>query len=160
MKKRTIGILSTFAGAVAGAIGGAAATEKILGRIDYRQLANKHLAIMKLYDQWIRTKQEGKSVVDYFHNNEIKSIAIYGMSFVGQRLYEELKDSDIKVNYAIDKNASSIYADIDVIDPDGDLPTTDAIIVTAIYFFNEIEEILVKKTNSKILSFEDILYEI
>ena len=82
------------------------------------------------------------------------------MSFVGQRLYEELKDSDIKVSYSIDKNAASIYADIDILDPNDVLPQTDAIVVTAVYFYNEIEEMLEKKTDAKILSFEDILYEI
>lgn len=160
MKKGTIGVLSALAGALVGTIGGTIVVEKGLGKTDYQQLANKHLAIMRLYDQWLQIKQEKKSVMEYFHNNNIKSIAIYGMSFVGQRLYEELRESDIEVSYAIDKNAASIYADIDIITPDDVLPQTDAIVVTAVYFFNEIEEMLEKKTDAKILSFEDILYEL
>lgn len=160
MKKSTIGILSALIGAAAGAAGGISVTRKALGGTDYQQLANKHLAIMKLYDQWMRTKQEGKSVINYFHNNGIGSIAIYGMSFVGQRLYEELRDSDIEVRFAIDKNAESIYCDIEVIDPNDDFPDADAIVVTATYFFNEIEEMLENKVDTRILSFEDILYDI
>lgn len=160
MKKGTIGVLSALAGVAAGIIGGTVAAEKVLGKTDYQQLANKHLAIMKLYDQWIQTKQEGKTIIDYFHDNDIKSLAIYGMSFVGQRLYEELKESDIEVSYAIDKNAASIYADIDILDPNDVLPQTDAIVVTAVYFYNEIEEMLEGKTDARILSFEDILYEL
>ena len=98
-------------------------------------------------------------MVEYFHQNHINSIAVYGMSFVGQRLYEELKDSDITISYAVDKNAAGIYADVDILTPDDDLPQTDAIVVTAVYFFNEIEELLEEKTTAKILSLEDILYE-
>ena len=157
MKKGTIGILSALAGALVGTIGGSIIIEKGLGKTDYQQLANKHLAIMELYDQWVKTKQEKKSVTDYFHNHNIKSVAIYGMSFVGQRLYEELKDSDIKVSYSIDKNAASIYADIDILDPNDVLPQTDAIVVTAVYFYNEIEEMLSKKTDIPIISLEDIV---
>lgn len=160
MKRRTASILSTLAGMTVGVIGGVAATGKILGRDENQQLANKHLAIMKLYDRWMETKQEGKSVIDFFHANNIKSIAIYGMSFVGQRLYEELKNSDINVRYCIDKNATSIYADIEIVSPEDELEEVDAIVVTAIYFYNEIEEQLETKTDIEIMSLEDILFEL
>ena len=159
MKKSISGVIAALAGVAVGAAGGTIIAGKALNKTDYQQLANKHLAIMKLYDQWMQTKQEGKSVVDYFHQNDINSIAIYGMSFVGQRLYEELKDSDITIRYAVDKNAAGIYADVDILTPDDDLPQTDAVVVTAVYFFNEIEELLEEKTDARILSFEDILYE-
>lgn len=159
MKKITGNVIAALAGAAAGAVGGSILAGKALNKTDYQQLANKHLAIMKLYDQWLQTKQEGKSMVEYFHQNHISSIAVYGMSFVGQRLYEELKDSDITISYAVDKNAAGIYADVDILTPDDDLPQTDAIVVTAVYFFNEIEELLEEKTTAKILSLEDILYE-
>lgn len=160
MKKGTVSILSTLTGVAVGAIGGAVATGRILGRDESQQLANKHLAIMKLYDRWMQTKQEGKSIIDYFHEHDIKSIAIYGMSFVGQRLYEELKNSDISVPYCIDKNATSIYTDIDIVSPEEELEDVDAIIVTAIYFYNEIEEQLETKTDIEIMSLEDILFEL
>ena len=159
MKKITGNVIAALAGAAAGAVGGSILAGIALNKTDYQQLANKHLAIMKLYDQWLQTKQEGKSMVEYFHQNHINSIAVYGMSFVGQRLYEELKDSDITISYAVDKNAAGIYADVDILTPDDDLPQTDAIVVTAVYFFNEIEELLEEKTTAKILSLEDILYE-
>lgn len=160
MKKGTVSILSTLTGVAVGAIGGAVATGRILGRDESQQLANKHLAIMKLYDRWMQTKQEGKSIIDYFHEHDIKSIAIYGMSFVGQRLYEELKNSDISVRYCIDKNATGIYTDIDIVSPEDELEDVDAIIVTAIYFYNEIEEQLGAKTDIEIMSLEDILFEL
>ena len=62
--------------------------------------------------------------------------------------------------YAIDKNSDKIFASIDVLSPDDSLPEVDAVIVTPIFFFDEIEEVLVTKTEADILSIEDILYEV
>ena len=42
--------------------------------------------------------------------NVYKEIAIYGMSYLGERLADELAGSDITVKYAIDRNADNIYA--------------------------------------------------
>ena len=44
--------------------------------------------------------------------------------------------------------------------PDDSLPEVDVIIVTAITFFDEIEELLIQKTDADIISMEDILYEV
>ncbi len=114
--------------------------------------------MVKLYDQWFATKQEGKSVADYLKNEGIKTVAIYGMSFMGQRLYEELKNSGIEVKYGIDKNGDKICTDIDVVSPEYDLEAVDVIIVTAFCFFDEIEGFLMEKTDSRILSLEDLVY--
>ena len=91
----------------------------------YKNLAEKDKDLVFLLEQWIKKKQEGKDLAEYFQKNGIKSIAIYGMSFVGERLYEELKDSEIKIRYAIDKSANGIYVNIDVISPDDKLPEVD-----------------------------------
>ena len=65
-----------------------------------------------------------------------------------------------KVKYIIDKNADCIYSDVDVITPDDDLEQVDVIVVTAIYYFDEIEEMLSQKVDYPIISLEDILYEV
>lgn len=82
------------------------------------------------------------------------------MSYAGETLVEELKDSNIEVKYGIDKNADSMYIDVDVLTIEDDLESVDAIVVTAITFFDEIEEKLSEKMDCPIISLEDILYEI
>lgn len=82
------------------------------------------------------------------------------MRELGEHLYEELNGSDITVTYAIDKNADAIYAEVAVVTPDDTLEPVDVIVVTAITFFDEIEEILAEKVDCPIVSLEDILYEI
>ena len=162
MKKGTVACLSSLLGVMGGVVAGGSivAKKKNVEEEKWKQMSNKHLTLMLLLNQWLITKQDGKSILDYFHRNGIKSIAIYGMSYVGERVYDELKDTDVTVKYAIDKNAENIYADVDIILPDEDMEYVDAIIVTPVLFFDEIEEMLSSKMTCPIISLEDILYQI
>jgi len=116
-------------------------------------------------NQWLRHKNEKKSIREYFINNNYDTIAIYGMGELGNRLYEELKSTDIKVAYFIDKNAEEIYYGLD------DIPVVgleeierqdkvDVIIVTPIYDFDSIEESLSEyNIDADIVSLEEVIYE-
>lgn len=158
MKKQIISILSGLTGAAIGAIvmGKASSTESN----KKKELSDKHLALFMMMNQWVRVKQEGKSVVDYLKQHNFTTIAVYGMSYAGERLVEEVKGSEIEVAYGIDKNAGGIYADIEVVTPDEHLEEVDAVIVTSIFFMDEIERDLSAKLSCPILSLEDILYEL
>lgn len=156
-------------GFIGGLLIGAVITYKIVKKSMREQLyktqklADKHLAIMNLLSMWLQNKENGLKIEDYLKERKIKKIAIYGMSFVGERLYDELEHSDIEVVYCIDKNANNIYKDIDVLSPDSELEkkeSVDAIIVTAFMFFDEIEANLKEKVNIPILSIDDIVYSL
>lgn len=82
------------------------------------------------------------------------------MSYVGETLVDELKNSNITVLYGIDQKADSIYADVDIVFIEDELQEVDAIVVTAITFFDEIEEKLSGKVDCPIISLDDILYEV
>lgn len=162
MKKGLGGVFSTLAGMAAGAVAGGIAAGTVSSK-KIKELMDGHAKVHELYmafDQWLRIRQEGKTLVDFFERNNYKTVAIYGMKELGERLYDELQNSGITVKYIIDKNADTIYADVDVITPDDDLEPVDVIVVTAIYFFDEIEELLSEKVNYPIVSLEDILYEV
>lgn len=160
------GLLSTIVGVVAGvtagAVGGAAVAGKAIGENadKYREMSGKHLALFLLMNEWLIAKQEGKSITEYFEKNSYKSIAVYGLSYVGERVLDELKDSGIEVKYGIDKNADSIFSDIEVYHPEDELPEVDAIIVTPVFFFDEICNVLNKKVTCPIISMEEVLHEI
>lgn len=124
-------------------------------------IANKNLAIINLLSMWLQNKEYGLKIEDYLKEQKIKKIAIYGMSYVGERLYDELEHSDIEVVYCIDKNANNIYKDVEVFSPTEDLDQNiDAIIVTAFTFFEEIEKDLEKKINVSIISIDDIVFSL
>lgn len=127
--------------------------------IECKEMSDKHLTLMLLMNQWLKIKQDGEEIEDYFYDNEIKTIAIYGMSYAGERLYEELKNTDIEVRYAIDRNCEGIYTDIDVLSVDEEFPAVDAIVVTPVFYFKEIKNMLQKKTDCRIVSLEDVIYK-
>lgn len=162
MKKGFGGVCAALVGMMAGAIAGGAATGSASSK-RINELTEGHLKVHELYmafDQWLRVRQEGKTLVEYFERQGYKTVAIYGMKELGERLYDELQGSGITVKYIIDKNADSIYADVEVVTPDEKLEPVDVIVVTAIYYYDEIEEMLSDKVDYPIVSLEDILYEV
>lgn len=158
MKKGVISIVSMLIGAAAGV----GFVKKNLGEklTHAQQMSNKHLALFQMMNQWVKVKQEGKNLSSYFEKNGYRKIAIYGISYAGETLMEELKNTKVEVAYGIDKRADSLYADIDIVSMDDSLDEVDAIVVTAITFFDEIEEKLLEKVDCPIISLEDILYEV
>ncbi len=158
MNKGFVAVLSSLAGAVAGA--GVTVKKESAKTLKQKEYAEKHLALFLMMNQWVRVKQENKSIVEYLEKKGYKEIAIYGMNYAGETLLAELAGSKVSVKYGIDKNADSIYSDIDVVTPDEELLNVDAVIVTAITYFDEIEEKLAEKMKCPILSLEDILYEV
>ena len=158
MKKGTVGVLATLLGAVAGA----AASGVVVGKnVDKKsQKVDKFKSYYNMLNQWLILKQEGKNLEQFFIDNDYNSIAIYGMGEMGNRLYEELKNTSIEVKYAIDKNAESTYSELKVLDVEDDLTPVDAIIVSAIFAFDEIEEKLTEVVDYPVVSLEDVVYEI
>lgn len=162
MKKGISTIITALGSAAIGVTAGIMGTTKTLRKeIKEKQgFSEKHLEMFLLMNQWVKVKQEGKRLEDYFEKNGYKSIAIYGMSYIGERLFEELKDGNIAVKYGIDKRTDGIYLDIDIVTANDDLEPVDAVIVTPIYFFKEIKAALSGKVDCPIISIEDILYNL
>ena len=162
MKKGSVSAISTLVGAIFGAVAGTLATLKASDNTveKTKNLSDKHLALFMMMNQWVKVKQEGKNLSEYFEKQGYKKIAIYGMSYAGETLVSELENTSVQILYGIDKNADSIYANIDVFSIEDSLEEVDAVIVTAITFFDEIEEELSTKFSCPIISLENVLYEI
>lgn len=156
MKKGAISVFSAFVGALAGA--GAVGKAERDKRKKAEKLSGKFLAMFHMMNQWVKVKQEGKNLSSFFEKNNYRKVAIYGMSHIGETLLEELRGTEIEVAYGIDKRVLSSHADIKIVLPE-ELPgRVDAIVVTAIDFFDEIEEMLREKVECPIISIEDIVF--
>lgn len=159
MKIKVTSVLSALAGIIAGA--GAVKYKEKIKVNKLKEMSNKHLSLFLMMNQWVEVKQEGKNLSKYFEDKGYKNIAIYGMSYAGQTLVKEIKGTGITVSYGIDKNAGSIrYGDVNILSMDDDWEAVDAIVVTAITFYGEIEKELSRRIDCPIISLEDILWDI
>lgn len=121
---------------------------------------NKYEQYYKLLNQWLKAKMYGHSAAEYFNDLGYKNIAIYGMADLAQRLIDDLLDSDIKVQYGIDRDAACASAVIDeVYSPDDCLPMVDVIVVTPFIDFYNIKSSL-EKYGVPIISIEEVVWSI
>lgn len=107
---------------------------------------------------WLHMIHDKGNVKEYFVKNEYKTIAIYGMKELGECLYDELKVTDIEVRYVIDTNTQLFYDGVKIVSPNENLENVDVIVVTAVYYYEEIKRKLNKKVNCPIVSLLDVVY--
>ena len=123
----------------------------------YQEQMDKILLYYNILNMWLEMKQKGKSGIAYLQEKRIKRIAIYGMKELGERFYEEIKNTGIEVVCVIDKNPDDVIGDFVVISPEEEIPDVDAIIVTAEYYFPEISNQLKEKVNCPVYSLLGVL---
>lgn len=152
-------------GVMAGLIGGIGYLNRKFLKETQEKL-KKQSAYYALAQQWLVNKNEGKSIDSYFKNFQYKNIAIYGIGTLGELFFEEIKHSDLKISYFIDKNCNELFCaadEIATISPDqiSSQEQVDAIIVTPISSFDEITDDLIKAgVTCEIVSLEDVIYDI
>lgn len=122
-----------------------------------QDVSDKHLTLYLMLYQWIKLKQDGNSIASYLNRNEYNKIAIYGMSYVAELLIRELSKSNIQVVYGLDRKITGSFWGVDIYSTDESLPKVDAVIVTAVTFFDDIEKQLAPKVDCPIISLEDII---
>jgi hypothetical protein len=130
------------------------------------QMDEKYVQLVKykeyfdLANRWLYLMEANKTLKDFFAYNNYNKIAIYGMGDFGKHLFEELKDTEIQVEYCIDKGIRNYKKGVQIVDPTESLSTVDAIIVTPIMEYQTIKEDLEKKINCPIISLKQVIYEL
>lgn len=125
-----------------------------------RENAWKYECLFSLMSCWLALKQKNVSVAGYFKEKHYSHVAIYGMGRMGLRLQDELEDQGIWIDYAIDRNKENLRQGVKLVSPDEELYEADAVIVTAVDSFYEIEKLLRGKLSCPILSLEDLIYDV
>ena len=123
------------------------------------KLAEKNRTQFFVTIQWLKLWQTGRNISNYLSERGYKRVAIYGMSYTGERVLFELKNAGIEVVYGIDKRAGGVASEINILLPDDDLPCVDAVIVSEAYFLEEVKEMLNGKLSCPIVSLEEVVYE-
>lgn len=143
------------------------AYNKPSGKIAYYKRArsicgftDKNLFYLHLLDKWMRLRENRCSVAEYLSVRNYGSVAIYGYGLLGKHLYKELIDSDINIKYLIDRQGEQLNINVKVYLPSEIMPKVDAVLVSAVYDYDEIYRLLRDKKIGKILSLETILSEL
>lgn len=126
-----------------------------------RKENSKNRVLVRLFDIWMMADTK-KKIDQFLFDKEIMSIVIYGMSTLGVRLFKRLENSDkVKVSYALDYNPQINVPGIEVYTPGSEKKeNVDAVIVTAVFSFDEIKKMLLESGYKKIYAIDEMLYEI
>lgn len=107
--------------------------------------------------KWIELKQKGYHMAEYFNQRHIESIAIYGMALLGQRLYDELEDSDIKIRYLIDRQPDAMSSVLEFVTLSEKKLEVDAIVVTVAAAERQIVEEIRSMGYRNVIGLSDVL---
>jgi len=157
MKKLLWSIFDFILGFVTGNITGIKCLEK---KIVKRE---KEIYRFRIYydmlRKWIEAKQKGKSLEDLLLEKGYKNIAVYGIGEIGILLLDELKNTSINVVYGIDKSDIVQNGNLEIVKPQGELKKVDAIIVSAVFVYDEIAAMLESLVDCPIVAMDDLIYE-
>lgn len=110
---------------------------------------------------WLEALYRGHRASEYFTDLGYKSIAIYGMGDLANRLLDDLAGSEVRVCYGIDRDAAGTVCGMEnVYGPEDRLPGVDVIVVTPFYAFEAIRKELEKKVSCPIVSIEEVIWSI
>lgn len=128
--------------------------KKIIRKDEEIRKINVNNSLLK---DWLIVRQNGINLADWLEVNGIYKIVIYGYGILGKAFFVEMQNSNVEVLAIADKNYKNIYANVPVVGVDS-IPECDAIIVSVINYYDEIEQQLVTKCRYPIISLEDVIY--
>lgn len=128
-------------------------------KLKNQEIIPKDTLYLHTLHYWFEIKEKNISLENYFKENNFKKIAIYGYGIFAKHLIEELKDSEILIEYIIDKRVG-VCTKKPVYSPQDQLPDADAVIVCSFYYYKEIFGVLRKKGINNIVSFDTIINEL
>lgn len=121
----------------------------------------KYFRWYALLNAWIYVKNNKTiSFENFFVDRGCNHIAIYGCGELGCRLFEELKNTSVRVLYMIDRNAVNIRYKCEIISITDFInreERADAVVVTPIHDYEEIKQDLMAKISTEIFSLEEVI---
>lgn len=139
--------------------------EKLQGAI--RKATESHIKLLSkfqkmffVYDDWLQMQEQGLYIYDYLKKHGVGSVAIYGDSYIGKRLYHNLRTKGINVGYFIDLNAVYLKEEIPVYVPSASLPLVDLVIICLVEGVENIKRDMAVVSNARIYSIVELLHDI
>lgn len=127
---------------------------------DHIKILSKFQKMFFVYDAWMNLYEQGVFIEDYLVENGIHSVAVYGFSYLGKRLYRSFNQGKICVKYFIDINAEYLMQGaIPIYRPEGHLPETDMIIISLVEDVDNIGRKLAELSDAKICGITELFSE-
>ncbi|MDE6662374.1 MAG: PIG-L family deacetylase [Lachnospiraceae bacterium] len=128
------------------------------GTVELEKKLQKSVLFYWILTRWMDLKIRGYGIADILNKLKYNNIAVYGYAELGQLLCKELVDTKVHVSYLLDKRVKDTgIENLPVYVPQSGLPKVDAIVVTAVYYFDEIEKELLQMGYKNIISFRNLL---
>ncbi len=135
-----------------------AVTDTIYEDEQMQQKIEKYGSYITLLDRWMTLREEHQHLADYLKKYHYEAVAVYGVGVLGRHLMSELLSDGITVKYTIDRREGVLYSGVKSCKLHIDLEKVDAIIVTAVYEFDNIwKDIRACKLSCPILSLEELI---
>lgn len=122
--------------------------------IEFKKLKKNFLM---LYDWMDSSRTENKALVSLLEKRGYKEVIIYGWGYLGQQLYKELQDTQIRVKGILDRRTMDNAYNIPAYTLRSELPEADAVIITVLYDGEKIRNDLAEKVNCPIMSLEELI---
>lgn len=132
-------------------------------KVEYERMFREAERYRKKYDlvyQWMKLRQNGIKLEEFFYDRNLNSIALYGMGDLGRLIYSELKICG-KVKCGIDRMAGPVWEELPIYSLNSIQQKVDTILVTPVLITDEIEdEIYDVLGEQTVFVFEELLYEL
>lgn len=128
--------------------------------LNFRKQMADYLKFQKMFHvmlDWVRIKKRGIKMADFFRKSGFYNIAIYGMGYIGECLYDELQGSNIHVIYGIDRSAIDYENELAIYRIEDKLEEVDAIVVTVLEDTKKVVELIQKKVECPIIKISEVL---
>jgi len=134
-------------------------SEEIILEIEkLEKKSEKYQDLWNLAETWLQLKERKIKIADYLLEQNIRTIAIYGLSKLGIHLAEELRDTDVTVSYGIDKNGSMERMDFPVYPLGDNLPIVNAVILT-MHEGEQLKWKMEERLNCQVITLKELLHE-
>ena len=122
------------------------------------RIINKYKKYYLVMMGWMDIATKGFRLDEYLKNCGYHQIAVYGGGDTGKHLIQQLKGTEVRIQYVIDKITFPNQEDmLPVYRPEDILPAVDAVIVTPICEYLKIKEKISEQMKCPIISLEDII---
>ena len=120
---------------------------------------NKNEFIILTFDRWVEVLQAGGRMDAFLQARGIVSVAVYGYGHMGKLLAAELHRSKlVHLAYVTDQSKKVLDIDVPFHLASEMLPPVDMIIVTAVYYFDDVRSALQSAgVQARIVSLYDLL---